>query len=176
MKLLKKIFAVLGGLFILYVIYLYVFGLKQTFLFPARYSGAFIIIANQPDGVDVDPNNVVYDFTKGNVIKIKGDLITGVSPWGYLNYYAIGTDRKKHKIVVIDDPKFQPPIKDSTIYVWDFSIEVGSCKTQGYPETFYETICMGKYSLLDSSFNERGRLLRQYGCRHGHTPSDIDTH
>ncbi|HRN56211.1 MAG TPA: hypothetical protein PLL71_07150 [Agriterribacter sp.] len=165
MKVFRVILFVFLALFALYVIGSYIVGKRETFLIPEGYEGALIIIANQPDGIEINQKHIVYDFTKSNVIKIKGDLVTGFSPWGYLNYYEVNSMGIRKKIKVIDDDKEHASINNNQVYVWDYYFEIGGCELQGYEKTNYETLIIGKMSSVDSLLHEKHKLVNEFACK-----------
>lgn len=153
------------GLSILYVINSYITGKRETFLMPKGYEGALIIIANQPDGIEINRSHAVYDFRKSKVIKLKGDLVIGFSPWGYLNHYEISSSGENIKIKVVDNNIEQATVNSNQIYVWDYYFEIGGCELKGYEKTNYEALIIGKVSSLDSLIGEKHRLVNEFACK-----------
>lgn len=165
-KVFKWMLIIALGLFAVYVISLYITGRRETFLIPEGYEGALIIIANQPDGIEVNPKHAIYDFTKSNVIKIKGDLITGFSPLGYLNYYEVSpTTGVRKKIKVVDDDKEHATVNSNQIYVWDYYFQLGDYGVKGHQNINYEALIIGKVSSIDSIIQERNALLNEFAFK-----------
>jgi hypothetical protein len=165
MKIIRNILLALVGLWILYIAYLYIFGKRETFLIPEGYEGALLIIANQKDGIEINRSHAVYDFTKSNIIKLKGDLVTGFSPWGYQNFYVVNSAGEKNKLKVIDKNRTEGNIESRQTYVWDNYFDIGGCEVKGYQKTYYEAFIVGKASSVDKALEEKQRLINEFVCR-----------
>jgi len=129
---------------ILYVAYVYITGKRKTYLISKGYEGVLLIVGNQKDGIEINQSNPVYDFTKSNIIKLKGDLITGFSPWCYLNYYEVDEKGYKKNIEEIGDEVESVEVKDNEIYVWSYYYEIGGCETRNNGKTYYEALVVSK--------------------------------
>ncbi len=164
-KVFKWILFIFLGFFALYVIGSYIMGKRETFLIPEGYEGALIIIANQPDGIEINSKHAIYDFTKSNVIKIKGNLITGFSPWGYLNYYAVSPTGEKRKIKILDDDKEHASVNNNQIYVWDYYFQLGDYGVKGHQNINYEALIIGKASSVDFIIQKRNDLLNEFAYK-----------
>ena len=140
----KKVTLILLAFFVLYVAYLYITGRRETYIVPKGYEGILLIIGNQKDGIEINKNHVVYDFTKSNIIKLKGDLVTGFSPWGYLNYYEVGENGEKEKIEAIDDEIETTSAEDSKVYMWSYYFEIGNCEVRNNGKTNYQALIVSK--------------------------------
>ena len=160
----KKIMLILLGLFVLYVGYLYITGKRETYLIPKDYEGVLLIIGNQEDGIEINKNNAVYDFTKSNIIKLKGDLITGFSPWGYLNYYEVDENGNKGKIEEIDEDVETANTKDNKVYIWSYYFEIGGCEVRNNGKTYYQALVASKKVNAKSIAIEKQRLINQEVC------------
>jgi hypothetical protein len=154
----KKVTLILLALFVLYVAYLYITGRRETFIIPKGYEGVLLIIGNQKDGIEINKNHAIYDFTKSNIIKLKGDLITGFSPWGYLNYYEVDGNGEREKLETINEPP-ETVIENNKIYVWSYYFEIGNCN-----DVNYETIIISKKTTTDKIWTEKERLVNQEVC------------
>jgi hypothetical protein len=160
----KKIAIILLCLFALYVAYQYIAGKRATYLIPKGYEGALLIIANQKDGIEINKNHAIYDFTKSNIIKLKGDLITGFFPWGYLNYYSVDAQGEKKKIKSIDDTPEGSTRPEAEIYVWSSLHDIGGCEARNHAKTNYEALIISKKSNTDKCFKEKEQLVNQEVC------------
>lgn len=158
MKRIKKILLVLVGLWLLYVAYLYLTSPKATYLIKKGYEGPLLIIANQQDGIEVNPDNAIYDFTKGNVIKLKGNLVEGFFPWGYLNYYSVNENGEKENLKNIDSGQ-----KEDQIYIWDNYYTSGGCDAKDV-KVYYESIIVGKEANLLRIISEKNKLINDVAC------------
>lgn len=154
----KKISLILLCLFVLYVAYLYITGKRETYLIPKGYEGVLLIIANQKDGIEISKSHSIYDFTKSNIIKLKGDLITGFSPWGYQNYYAINEKGESEKLKAINEAP-EKVNEDGEIYVWSYFFEIGGCNN-----TDYEVIVISKKINTAKILQEKEKLVNHEVC------------
>lgn len=157
--------AIFLGIFVIYVISTYITGKRETFLIPKGYEGVLMIIANQPDGIEINTSHAIYDFTKSKVIKLKGDLITGFSPWGYLNYYAVSSTGEKVRLKVLDDSKEQANVNSNQIYVWDYYFQIGDYGVKEHQNINYEALIICKPSSVDSVIRERNALLNEFAYK-----------
>lgn len=160
----RKIGLILLCLFVLYVAYLYITGKRATYLVPKGYEGVLLIIGNQKDGIEINKNHAIYDFTKGNIIKLKGDLITGFSPWGYLNYYEVDEKGNKKKIEEIGDEAESVEVKDNEIYVWGYYYEIGGCEVRNNGKTYYEALVVSKKMNAETFAIDKQQLVNKEVC------------
>jgi hypothetical protein len=160
----RKIGLILLCLFVLYVAYLYITGKRTTYLVPKGYEGVLLIIGNQKDGIEINKNHAIYDFTKGNIIKLKGDLITGFSPWGYLNYYEVDEKGNKKKIEEISDEAESVEIKDDEIYVWSYYYEIGGCEVRNNGKTHYEALVISKKMNAETFAIDKQQIVNREVC------------
>jgi hypothetical protein len=153
----KKIGLILFALFVMYIIYIYITGKRETYLIPKGYEGALLIIGHQKDGIEISAKHSFYDFTNGNIIKLKGNLITGFSPLGYENYYAINEKGERERLETInEDPE---KVKEDKIYAWTNYFEIGSCN-----EIDYEVIVISKKVNIDRILDEKEKLVNHEVC------------
>jgi hypothetical protein len=160
----KKIGLILLCLFVLYVAYLYITGRRETFLVPKGYEGVLLIIGNQKDGIEINKNNAIYDFTKSNIIKLKGDLITGFSPWGYLNYYEVDDNGNKNKIEEINDEVESADVKENKVYMWEYYFEIGSCEVRDNGKKYYEALVVSKKTNAKTIAINKQQLINKEVC------------
>lgn len=161
----RKTGLILLCLFALYVAYLYISGKRITYLIPKGYEGVLLIIGNQKEGIEIDKSHAIYDFTKSNIIKLKGDLITGFSPWGYLNYYEVDEEGNKEKIETINDEvEYAADVKGDKIYIWSYYYEIGSCEVKSNGKTNYEVIVVGKKMNAETFAIEKQQLVNKEIC------------
>ncbi|MCG9880794.1 MAG: hypothetical protein MH472_09375 [Bacteroidia bacterium] len=159
MKLFKYIIIGLITTWMIYVICIYLTGKKETFLIRSGFEGTLIILANQPDGIEINESNVIYDFTNTNIIKLKGNLITGFSPWGYLNYYEINENNERKKLKTKDERIEELNSEDNFIYVWENYFSIGTCNG-----TDYEALVISKQKNIDSTLSLTQKMINQNVC------------
>jgi hypothetical protein len=164
MKIIKIILLVFFGLWVTYVIYLYVSSPRVTYLIPKGYEGPLLIVANQRNGIEIDRNHAVYDFTQDNVVKLKGDLLTGFFPWGYLNYYAMDEAGNKEKLETINEVPNKADTEANRIYLWSRYHKVGSCEIGGGNRTSYEFVIVSKESNTDKYLKDARDLINREAC------------
>lgn len=160
----RKIGLILLSLFALYVAYLYITGKRATYLIPKGYEGVLLIIGNQKDGIEINESHAIYDFTESNIIKLKGDLITGFSPWGYLNYYEIDEKGSKRKIEVIENDVESAKVKDGEIYIWSYYYEIGGCEARNNSKTYYEALVVSKKMNAETFAIDKQQLVNKEVC------------
>lgn len=156
----KKIGTFLIVTFVLYVGCLYLVSDRETFLVPENYEGPLLIIAKQKDGLVVNEENTIYDFTKSNVIRIKKPLSTNLFPWGYLNYYSVDKNGKKKKIEEIHNESVEKQGLSDGIYIWDYYFEIGSCN-----DVPYEVLVVASKNNINRIINEAEILVDTLVCR-----------
>lgn len=158
MRTLKRVLIVVVGLWLLYIAYLYIASPKATYLIKKGYEGPLLIIANQEDGIEINPKHAIYDFTKGNVIKLKGNLVEGFFPWGYLNYYSVNENGEKENLKSIDSEG-----QDDQIYILDNYYTSGGCEAKNV-KVYYESIIVGKESNVFRIVSEKNKLINEVAC------------
>jgi hypothetical protein len=164
MRILKRILLVLLGVWLTYVAYLYIVSPKVTYLVRKGYEGPLVIIANQKDGIEINRNRAVYDFTKSNLIKLKGDLLTGFFPWGYLNYYSVDGNGEQEKMESIDDAPENSTATEDKIYVWGYYYTNGGCEISKGNKIYYESLVVSKKSNTTIVVSEKNKLINQEVC------------
>lgn len=171
-KTLKYILLFLVGTWVLCTVWIYASSTRVTYLIPEKYNGALIITAQQSDGIAINnTKHVVYDFANKKVIKLKGDLITGFFPTGYLNYYTVNSKGEKKKLEVINDISDTTKVLDNLIYVWSCFYEIGGCRIPGYKNTDYETVVIGEKKYIKNILEEQRQLINKYAC--AGTPENV---
>lgn len=164
MKKFKIILLVLFGLWFAYLSYLYITSPRVTYLVRKGYEGPLLIIANQENGIDINRNHTIYDFTENNVIKIKGDLLTGFFPWGYLNYYSVDESGKKEKLETIDDAPEKSGAVDGKFYVWNYYYTTGGCEVMENGKTYYESVIISRKSNTSKVIQKKNQLINDEVC------------
>lgn len=165
MRVLKRILLAILGIWLTYIAYLYIVSPRATFLIKKGYEGPLVIIANQKDGIELNRKHAIYDFTKSTVIKIKGNLLTGFFPAGYLNYYSVDADGKKEKLEVIEDAPEAVNTTEDNIYVWGYYYTTGGCEVRSEGKVYYESLVISKESNVDRVIKEKNQLINQTVCR-----------
>ena len=105
MKVFKIIAVTVLGIWAIYVGYIYLTGIHVTYILPKGYEGPLLIVANQKDGVIINRNNIVYNFTKSNILRVKNSLDEGCSPMGYTNYFYSDKSNKLTELELTDEIK-----------------------------------------------------------------------
>lgn len=157
MKVYKKIVLGLIVIWLASVAWIYLTSARVTFIVPKGYEGSLLIISNQPNGIAVDRQNIVYDFTKSNILLIKNSLDTGFTPAGYTNYYFWDKKNNKIPIEVTDDIKKKP--MDNNLYVWDNYYQIGGCELKSNTKLSYEVIVLASPRNLNKVLDERDSIL-----------------
>ena len=62
MKVFKIIALVIASVWVLYIGYIYITGVRTTYIVPKGFQGPLLIIANQKGGVKINKHNVIYDY------------------------------------------------------------------------------------------------------------------
>lgn len=161
MKVYKKIILGFLAIWIICIAWIYLTSTRITYIIPKGYEGPLLIIANQPNGININQHNIIYDFTKSNIILIKNSLDTGFTPLGYTKYYFYNKGNKI-PIDITDDVKKNS--NDKNLYIWDNYYQIGGCEVKHNVKISYEIIVLSKSINLNKVLDERDSLIQYNIC------------